>query len=271
MNWHASPELLAAYARDDVDAASAFSLEAHLAACADCQARVAAAAELPRLQRVWDGIEARLDAPRPSPVEALLARVGVPVHVARLLAATPSLTASWLVAVALTLAVAVAGVHQDQRGLVVFLCLAALLPLAGVATAFGARLDPTYEIGLAAPLSSVRLLLLRTIAVVATTLMVVAVAALALPGVGWTAAAWLLPSLALCLASLALATYVEPLRACATVAGAWLGAVLAAAVGTGDRLAAFQEPAQLGFAALIGLAGALLLHRHDRLDLRGSL
>jgi putative zinc finger protein len=271
MIWHADPDLLAAYARGDVDAASSFSLEAHLAACGDCQALVARAVEIPRLEASWDAIEDRLDAPRPGPVEGLLARLGVPAHVARLLAATPSLTASWFFAVALTLAVAVAGVHQDERGLALFLCLAALFPLAGVAAAFGAALDPTYEIGLAAPLSSLRLLLLRTIAVVATTVVVVGLAALALPGVGWTAAAWLLPSLALTLASLALATYVSPLVACASVAGAWLVAVVVAAIGADDRLAAFGGSAQVVFAVLIGIAGALLAHRHDSLDLRGRL
>jgi putative zinc finger protein len=271
MTWHADPQQLAAYARGEVDPASGFSLEAHLAACGDCQALVARAVELPRLERVWDAIEDRLDSPRRGPVEALLARLGVPAHVARLLAATPSLTASWLLAVVLTLAVAVAGVHQDERGLVLFLCLAALFPLAGVAAAFGAGLDPTYEIGLAAPLSSLRLLLLRTIAVLATTLVVVGLAALALPGVGWTAAAWLLPSLALCVTGLALATYVSPLRACAAVAAVWIGAVVAAAIGEHDRLAAFGGTAQVVFGVLTALGVALLVQRHDRLDLRGQL
>jgi hypothetical protein len=271
MSWHAEPEALAAYARGDVDAASSFSLEAHLAACGECQALVSRAVEVPRLEQMWDAIEDRLDTPRPGPVEALLARLGVPAHIARLLAATPSLTASWLFAVVLTLAVAVLGVHQDERGLVLFLCLAALFPLAGVAASFGAALDPTYEIGLAAPLSSLRLLLLRTLAVLVTTLVVVAIAALALPGIGWMAAAWLLPSLALTLVSLVAATYVSPLIACAGVAGVWLGAVAVAAVGTDDRLAAFGGVAQVVFGVLIAVAGALLLHRHDELDLRGRL
>jgi Putative zinc-finger len=271
MSWHAEPEQIAAYARGDVDAAGAFSLEAHLAACADCQALAAIAVGAPRLDAMWGEIEERIDAPRRSPVEAVLARLGVPDHVARLLAATPSLTASWLVAVALTLAVAVVGVHQDERGLVLFLCLAALFPLAGVAAAFGAALDPTYELGLAAPLSSLRLLLLRTVAVVATTLVVVAIASVALPGVGWTAAAWLLPSLALTLVSLVVATYVTPLVACAAVAAVWLGAVAVAAVGTDDRLAAFDGTAQVVFAVLIAAAAALLTLRHDRLDLRGRM
>jgi hypothetical protein len=271
MSWHAEPEQIAAYARGDVDAAGSFSLEAHLAACPDCQALAAHAVGTPRLELMWDAIEDRLDAPRRGPVEAALARLGVPEHVARLLAATPSLTASWLLAVALTLAVAAVGVHQDERGLVLFLCLAALFPLAGVAASFGAGIDPTYEIGLAAPLSSMRLLLLRTVAVVAVTLAIVGVAAVALPGVGWTAAAWLLPALGLALTALAVATYVSPLTACAAVAAVWLGAVVVAAVGTDDRLAAFGGAAQVTFAVLIAAAAALLAHRRDELDLRGRL
>jgi hypothetical protein len=271
MSWHAEPEQVAAYARGEVDPATGFSLEAHLAACADCQALATAAVGAPRLALMWDEIEERLDAPRRTPVEALLARLGVPDHIARLLAATPSLTASWLLAVALTLAVAAVGVHQDERGLVLFLSLAALFPLAGVAASFGAALDPTYELALAAPFSSARLLLLRTIAVVATTLVVVGAAAVALPGIGWTAAAWLLPSLTLALAALALATYVSPLKACAAVAAVWVGAVVLAAVGTDDRLAAFGGAAQVVFALLLAAAAALLAHRHDQLDLRGRL
>ena len=77
-----------------------------------------------------------------------------------------------------------------------FLLVAPLLPLAGVAAAYGPLVDPAYELALAAPLGSLRLLLLRAVAVVA----VDDAArrwprALALPGLDWTAAAWLLPSL----------------------------------------------------------------------------
>ena len=66
-----------------------------------------------------------------------------------------------------------------------------------------AGLDPTREIGLAAPYSGLRLLLIRTAAVLAVTVPIgLAGLLLALPG--WPAAAWLLPAAALTGAALAL-------------------------------------------------------------------
>jgi hypothetical protein len=268
MNPHVEAELLAAYASGDVDGAHAYSIEAHVVDCSDCQAAIGRLAAAARLQRVWADIEDRLDAPRVGPVEVVLARLGVPDHLARLLAATPSLSVSWLSAVALSLGfAAVAAAEGSERGLLLFLCVAALLPLAGVAAAFGRGLDPTFELAVAAPFSSVRLLLLRTAAVLPTTIATAALAALALPGVGWTAAAWLLPSLGLTVMSLALATYIAPLSAFGAVATAWLVIVVVSAVDSGDRLAAFDGAAQIAFVFLAAGAAIVLAFRQDRLEL----
>jgi hypothetical protein len=264
--WHVDDDLLAAYARGDVDDAHAFSVEAHLVACERCQAALRRHVDLERIERGWLDVVDALDAPRPRPVEALLVRVGVRPHVARLLAATPSLTASWLGAVAIALAVAVAGAHGGDRGVALFLCLAALAPVAGVAATFGRGIDPTHELSLAAPMSSVRLLLLRSVAVVTATLAVTAVAAIALPGVGWTAAAWLLPALGLTLASLALSTYVAPATAFGTVTGVWLAAVIAGAAKPDDALAAFDGAVQPVFACIIAAATLVLVRRRESLD-----
>jgi hypothetical protein len=266
MTKHVEPELLAAYAGGDVDGAHAYSIEAHVVDCADCQAAIGRLVAPARLQRVWADIEDRLDAPPVGPVEAVLGRLGVPDHLARLLAATPSLSVSWLSAVALALGFAVTGAHQGERGLLLFLCVAALLPLAGVAAAFGRGLDPTFEVAVAAPFSSVRLLLLRAAAVLLSTVALAGLAALALPGVGWTAAAWLLPSLGLTLVSLALATYVAPLSAFAIVVTGWLAIVGISAVDSGDRLAAFDGRAQIAFVFLAAGAAIVLALRQDHLD-----
>jgi len=271
MTTHVEAELLAAYASGDVDGAHAYSVEAHVVGCADCQAAVGRLLAPARLERGWADIEYRLDAPRAGPVESVLARIGVPAHLARLLAATPSLSMSWLGAVALTLAIAVLAAHQGERGLLLFLCVAALLPLAGVAAAFGRGLDPTFEVAVAAPFSSVRLLLLRTAAVLPTTIALAAVAALTLPGVGWTAAAWLMPSLGLTVMSLALATYLAPVRAFGAVTAAWLAIVVLSALDSGDRLAAFDGAAQIAFAVLAAGAAIVLALRQDQLDLGRTL
>jgi hypothetical protein len=167
---------------------------------------------------------------------------------------------------AIALAVAVAGSYQGERGLVVFLCVAALAPVAGVAATFARGIDPTHELSVAAPTSSVRVLLLRTVAVVLATSAVTAVAALALPGLSWTASAWLLPSLALTVSSLALATYLSHLAAFGTVAGLWVAGAILGAARPDDALAVFDAGAQAGFLALSAVATAVLIRRGSRLD-----
>jgi hypothetical protein len=264
--WHVGDELLVAYARGGIDAADGYSVEAHVVGCDACQAAVAALVPPERLEANWRGIVDALDAPRPRFAEALLVRLGIAPHVARLLAATPSLTASWLGAVAIALAVAVAGAHQGERGVVLFLCVAALAPVAGVAATFARGIDPTHELGLAAPMSSVRLLLLRTVAVVGVTFLLTAAAAVALPGLAWTAAAWLLPALGLTLASLALSTYWAHTTAFGTVAGVWVAATIAGTVKPEDALAAFDGGAQLAFTAVIAAAALVLVRRREALD-----
>jgi hypothetical protein len=271
MTSHVEPELLGAYASDNVDGAHACSIEAHVVECADCQAAIGSLVASARLQRVWADVEDRLDTPHAGPIEVLLGRLGVPSHLARLLAATPSMSVSWLGAVALTLGFAVTAAHQGARGLLVFLCVAAMLPLAGVAAAFGRGLDATFEIAVAAPFSSVRLLLLRSAAVLPTTIALAALAALALPGVGWVAAAWLLPSLGLTLMSLAMATYMAPLHAFGAVTAAWSAVVALSAFETGDRLAAFDGGAQVAFAVLAAGAAVVFALRRDQIDLGGTL
>lgn len=271
MNTHVEPELLAAYASGAVDGAHAYSIEAHVVDCADCQAAIGRLVAPARVQRVWADVEDRLDAPRVGPVAAALGRVGVPDHLARLLAATPSLSVSWLCAVALALGFAAIAAHESEHGLLLFLCVAAVVPLAGVAAAFGRGLDPTFEIAVVAPFSCVRLLLLRTAAVLPTTIALAGLAALTLPGVGWTAMAWLLPSLGLTVMSLALATYIAPLKAFAAVTTAWLGIVVLSAVDSGDRLTAFNGAAQFAFVVLAACAAVVFALRHDHLDLARTL
>jgi hypothetical protein len=271
MSWHVESETLAAYARGTVDEASAFSVEAHLVACAACRDRVGALVDERRLARVWEGVADELDAPSAGPVEWLLLRAGVRDDVARLLAATPSLTLSWLAAVVAALAFGLAAAHGSERGLVVFLALAPLLPLAGVAAAYGPGLDPTYEIGLATPARSFRLLLLRAAAVLTTTTALAGIASLALPVFDWRVAAWLLPALGLTTISLALATYVPAHWASGGLAFAWIATVLLASVLADDRFVAFRAPAQLAFAALALAAAAVVASRRDAFETRREL
>jgi hypothetical protein len=184
-----------------------------------------------------------------------------------LLAATPSLRASWFVAQAIALGFAVAaarnatGVEEDLA-LFLFLFLAALVPVAGVAVAFGPGVDPTYEIGTAAPIRSDVLLALRTTAVLVTSVLISACAAAAMPAMGILDVAWLLPSLGLTLATLALGTWLRPMVAAVSVGLVWVGVVGLATLATHDRLAVFGAMGQLLCVGAIVVAGIVLARRH---------
>ncbi|MDQ3708796.1 MAG: zf-HC2 domain-containing protein [Actinomycetota bacterium] len=270
--WHAGAHLLHRYATGDVDPSLAASLEAHVQACGRCRADIAGCVAGERLARGLDGLLAALDSPRPGPVERLLRLVGVSEHHARLLAATPSLRLSWLLAIAVALAFAVGAAHlaSDPRaGVDLFLVIAPLLPLAGVAAAYGPGVDPTYDIGVAAPLSGWRLLLLRAAAVLSTTTMLGTIGAVSLPGPGWAVAAWLLPSLALTLTSLALSTALSPLRGAGVVAAGWLVFVTVGL--TGQSPALLTAPALQGAAGVAALlAVAVLIVRRRSFEVRAS-
>jgi hypothetical protein len=270
MTGHVPARMLAEYATGDIDVPHAFSVEAHLVECGECRDGLRAHVGRPRLDRVWLELEDVLDRPAEGPVERVLGRLGVPGHLARLLVVTPSLRLAWLTAVVVSLGFAVAAAHEGPRGVLLFLVVAALLPPLGVAAAFAPALDPAHEVALAAPFSTLRLLLVRAVAVLVVTLLIVGAAALALPEVGWTSAAWLLPSLALTASALALSTYLPPLVAVGVVLGSWVAGGILAAVSAEDRLAAFHGGAQIGFACLAAAAAALALRRRDRLDVAGD-
>src|SRR5262249_34075304 len=82
--------------------------------------------------------------PAPPPAARPPPRAGVPAHLATFLAATPAPARGWLAAVGVVLAFAVAAAHlagQDPswaaHAPVPFLTIAPVLPLAGIALAYG--------------------------------------------------------------------------------------------------------------------------------------
>ena len=272
--WHADRVLLRRYAEGHLESAAAWSLEQHLTGCQDCRALVAASTEdvsigTGRIDAIWHEIEATLDAPRPAPVEWLLTIVGVPDHVARLLSATPSLTVPWLAAVAVVLLGAAGLGHLGVAGPLLFLTVAPLVPLVGVALAFGPWSDPTYEIALAAPIQSGRLLLVRAAAVTGTSFVLAALAALWLPGPGLMAAAWVLPGLAVTATMLALSTWWSPPVAAMLVGATWIGCVTLVESSASVAFAAFGPSSQLLAAAAVVVAALGLSARRQYLDVRG--
>ena len=268
LQWHADPEAVSRYAAGELDEARMYSLEAHFLACGQCRSLLSPLAEPEAIERVWMEVEEAVDAPRPGAVERAMLRLGLPDHLSRLLAATPSLRLSWFGAVAVALGFAVLAARGGHTGLVMFLAIAPLIPVVGVAAAFGPGIDPTYEIGVAAPLRSFKLLLFRSTAVLVASLILIGLAALALPSLDWTAAAWLLPAFALTLVTLAVATVAEPVPSAVGVAVGWTISVVLLGRLSGDGVAAFHAAGQVLFLALIVAAGLILARRAQSFESR---
>jgi hypothetical protein len=255
--WHLDPEAIRRYAQGAAPPDLAASAEAHLMKCATCRDAIASHVDTRRVEAIWHEVVDRVDAPRPSWPERMLARLGVGEGTARLVAATPTLRGPWLLGIAGVLALSVWAAQVDERLLRMFLVAAPLGPLAGVAVAFAGGLDPTREIGLAAPYSGLRLLLIRTVAVLAVTVPIVAAAGLALPGSHWLAAAWLLPTAGLTCAALALTARMTPAVAVAVVATAWVLVTIPTAM-AGHLDLAFSAGAQ-AFWLAVAVGGGLWL------------
>jgi Putative zinc-finger len=281
---HPGEDLLASYAAGTAEPVVAWSVEAHLTGCAHCRSALSAHVDAGRLARNRSVLLVRAAIGDGGRVRRMLRRCGLPDHVVRLLAATPSLRRSWLLSVMAVLAVvagqaAAAGYgwipavgpgrlagYPGPEVLAPFLLVAPLLVLAGVAAAFLPMFDPAYRLAVAAPFSGFILLLVRSVSALAAALVPVVAAAFALPGPGWLPAALLLPSLALCAFALAAATVTDP-RAAAVMAGVlWVLPVLWLATDN-VLLLSVRPGAQLGYAAVLCASAVALLARRDRFEL----
>ena len=267
--WHASPALLARFASDPagLDDVTASSVESHLVACAACRGHLAAAAPFD-VAASWDAVADRIDRPRATVFERLLEHLGFGSGTTRLVGATPGLWLAGLAAVAV-LSVVAALVSRTAGAIGPFLVLAPLVPLAGVAAAFAPAADPAGETGVATPLHGVGLALRRAAIVVATTFVLLASAALVVPGVGAESAAWVLPALAMVLGSLALGTWWRVEVCSAGLAIVWMASTGAVRVIEGYRIpladtAAFGTGGQAFALIVMLLAGAVLAARSDR-------
>ena len=271
VSWHADDDLLTRYVSGTVGPLDGASLEQHLTGCADCRVRIATDVDVAPLELVWSRVREQAQAPAPTLVERLLTGLGVSASDARLVAVTPSLRTSWLFGLAATLGfVGLGAAYGGTRGLTFFLLVAPLVPVAGVAFAYGPDVDPLYEVGVAVPYSGARLLLLRTAAVLVTSLPLVLASALLLPGLSWTAVTWLLPALSFTALVLAASTWTRPTFAAVGLGIAWACAVGAAALDRDPY--AVLAPTLLLVYAVTGVAAVLILRlRIRRLTPLGSL
>jgi hypothetical protein len=223
--WHIDDEMLQRYVTGTDSAAGGASVEQHVLACAQCRARVNASATGSDLAAidiaaVWDRTRNAVEVPRPSIFEPLLRVAGLPAHDARLVAAASAFRGVWMFgAVAVLTFAAVAAVIGHARGLWLFLAVAPIVPCLVVALSYDRRLDPALEPEVVTPYPALRLVLLRTMAVLALALPAVVLFGLVLPG--GLLFAWLLPAIGFVAVVLAASTWVSPLNAAVTVSAAW--------------------------------------------------
>ncbi|MEU4562188.1 zf-HC2 domain-containing protein [Actinoplanes sp. NPDC023936] len=278
--WHASPALLTAYAEGRAPEADAWSVEAHLVACAACRAELAAVMAPPDLRLLHDVRDAVLSRP-PQPLPAPARQR---VRWLRWATQPGALLTVVLAVAATTLLDLLAGNTGESAGSLLWL-LAPAIPVAGVALAAVGEDDPCWEAVLAAPSAMLRLTLWRTLVVLAVAIPLTVVAGLvrgaAGGDAGWTVA-WLLPCAALTTATLAVGSVLGVERAARAAVVLWCagtlglpllrsgGDLLAAARLTAQPLAesiAFNTTAQPLWAAATGLAALALYLNRERFQL----
>lgn len=268
--WHLDDETIDRYADDRLGDAFAASLEAHVIACATC--RVALAGRVGVDREGWAAVRVRIERPRAGLVECILRGAGVPGHVARILVASPALRLPWLVAVGFSLLFAALASRSLFGDPLPFVVLAPLVPIAGVAAAFGGRVDPLWEVGLSSPTGGFRLTMLRAASVLATSVALTGMAAVLLPDGGWLPVAWLLPSLALTVLALALSsTSLSPIAASVAVGTAWMAGMLVVTRTSSEPLAVFDAAGQWSFALVALVAAAVLVVRRAAFERPGSM
>jgi hypothetical protein len=259
-SWHVDAQSLQSWVDGSAGSLVSVSIEQHVLRCAHCRAQVATL--VPETERPpWEDVLAAIEVPRPGPAERLMVRLGLSQSDSIVLSSAPTLRVAWLLGtIGVLFFVVVAAVLAHDGGLGLFLVVAPLIPVTGVAAAYGPSSDPSYETVLASPYAMVRLILLRTVSVLFTSVPLVIVAGLFLPASPLVAVAWLLPAAGFIAVVLTMSNWVDPTYAAAVVAGGWVTVVVWAAR-TGDPLAVFAPAAMGAYAVLFAVAVLTLLHR----------
>jgi hypothetical protein len=268
--WHVDDDALRRWIDRTDSLSDGASVEQHLLSCDGCRARVNATVTarpvpgLADLTTVWSRTRDAIELPRPSAFERLLRRAGLPEHEARLVAVASAFRGAWLTGVAVVLAfAAVAGALGHSRGATVFLLVAPLVPCLTVAFSYDSEVDPALEPELVTPYPALRLILLRTITVLAVALPAEVLAGLLIPS--QARYLWLLPAVGFVAAVLALSTWTSPLRAAVAVSLAWLAAVWLLMARSGSPDTALRDWFQLGYLLLAVASLAIFLIRRGHL------
>jgi hypothetical protein len=267
--WHVDATALAAYAEGRCSPTTGASVEAHLMGCRSCAAALGTLMPQEPVDRAWQAIRARVEEPRAGVVERLLGLLGVSAESARLLAAVPAFRGAWVLGMlSITIFAGLAAQFAGDTGMSLFLTIAPLAPVAGVAASFGGDADPAHELVAVTPYSSMQLLLLRTAGVLATSVPVTVLLGLAVPGPAWLAVAWLAPAVAGIAITLALSPYLSTMTTASVLGVAWSLGVLAADR-AGDPEAAVEPAMQAVLVAVAALALVSFVLRHPSLDPAG--
>ncbi len=274
-SWHIDADVLRTWVDGQAGAVASASVEQHLVRCARCRSGVSDALStevpttVPDLDRVWSAVRDAVELPLPSRAQRALARLGLAESDALLLTSAPAMRAAWINAVALVLGfVLLAGTYGDTRSVVLFLVGAPLVPMLGVALAYGADAEVAFEQEVATPYSPLRLVLLRTAAVLATTIPLVLLGGLVNPD--GLAVAWLVPALGFTAVLLAASTWLDPAPVAMALAVVWIFAVLSAAA-QGMVSAVYDPAALVAYATVGGIATFVLIHRLRRTGTLGGL
>jgi len=266
-DWHADEPALRGLLDGTVGPVFAASLESHVMRCGTCRDQLNLMAYDETLERTWSAIRTTVQAPEPTWLERFLRSCGLSEETGRLLAAVPAMRGAWLLGVAVALGFAgLAAVFSGDLGTGLFLLVAPLAPVAGVAAAFGGDADPAQEMVVTTPYSATRLLLLRTAAVLATCAPIAMLVGLALPGPDWLTIAWLTPAAAGATVTLALAPRFGFTNAAVAVGAVW--SVLT--VGTTQAhhpTLLVGSVGQLVCVVLAAIAGALVVSQFRSFDL----
>lgn len=268
MSWHIDQPTMKRYEDGDLDRVAASSVEAHAARCDQCRSLVTV--DSGSFERQWQKIADQIEVGRQGPVERALRRLGAPDYIARIVALSPAFRASFALAVLLVLIFAAAASNTDPGAgsYRIFLIVAPLIPVAGVAFAFSRMVDPAAELTIASPIDAFRLLLWRAAAVLTVSLGTALMIWPIVPApstVGF--AAWMIPAFALTLSTLALGSRVEPLVASGVVTAGWLLVILPALDSGGDPFGATAQAVSMG---LVLAAAVALILRRDQFNRKGQ-
>jgi hypothetical protein len=230
---------------------------------------VSTAVDAAPLAAIWGRIDAALDAPAKSPLERLLGHLGIGPASARLVTATDIHRWSYVLAVVISLGLAaLASAHGGRSTFVTFLVVAPLGPLLATMTSYGRWADPLHEIVASTPTPALRLLLVRLLA---TTVPAIVLTAASVPWSldrGWMAVAWLLPSVALAVAVIALSSWLSIETASCIVAGVWVATPVVVRLLDADVLGVLGGPTQIVSIAVAAAAAAAVVGRRSIFDYR---